>query len=147
MKSSVLKYLSPVILTAAFILFLASCSENTNNNVDCTTYDYSDCNTTEPFDGRLYVSLSINSENKAVPVIIYKGKLEDHDTIVVDTITTEKFDTLLPINNYYTVTAKYIKGGSTIIAVDGNKISKSKSYTCDSICWTVKTGSVNVKLK
>lgn len=118
-----------------------------NNAVDCSSYNYSDCDTHEPFTGKMSVKLTINSENPKVPIAIYSGKLEDNDIIFRDTITVESYDTLLPVNNYYTVTAKYLKGGLTIIAVDGDKISKSKTVTCDSTCWSVKAGSANVRLK
>jgi len=129
------------------LFIILSCNDNSDDSVDCSTYNYSDCNTREPFDGRIYINLSINSENPAVPITIYKGKLEENDVVLMDTATANKYDTLLPIDNYYTVTAKYKKGNTTIIAVDGGKISKSKTKTCDSICWSVKTASVNVKLK
>ncbi|MFA4850918.1 MAG: hypothetical protein WC868_11230 [Bacteroidales bacterium] len=142
-----LKHLSSFCFFIATLFFILSCNDNSDNSVDCSTYNYSDCNTREPFDGKLYINLSINSGNPAVPITIYKGKLEDNDVILKDTVTTDKYDTLLPIDNYYTVTAKYKKGNTVIVAVDGDKISKSKSKTCDSTCWSVKTASVNVKLK
>ncbi len=145
-NSGLLKHLFSLCFLTSMLFFILSCKD-TNNSVDCSSYDYSDCNTVEPFDGRLFINLSINSENPAVPITIYKGKLEDNDVILKDTVTTDKYDTLLPIDNYYTVTAKYKKGNTVIVAVDGDKISKNKTKTCDSTCWSVKTASVNVKLK
>jgi hypothetical protein len=128
--------------------FINSCKiENKNNNVDCSTYNYSDCNTKEPFVGDIYVKLTINSENPAVPITIFNGKLEDNVVVLRDTARSEKYDTLLPVGNYYTVTAKYKKGSSTIIAVDGDKISKTKTTTCDSVCWSVTSGNIDVRLK
>jgi hypothetical protein len=146
--SGFIKYCLYSVCPFIAVLFLIlSCNDNSNNSVDCSTYNYSDCTTREPIDGRLYINLSINSENPAVPITIYRGKLEDNNIITKNTVTTNKYDTLLPIDNYYTVTAKYKKGSATIIAVDGGKISKSKTKTCDSICWSVKTASIDVKLK
>lgn len=130
------------------LIFFWSCNtDDSNDSIDCSSYDYSNCNTFEPYDGRFYVKLTINSENQAVPITIYRGKLEDNNVILRDTVITEKYDTLLPIDNYYTVTASYIKGLESIIAVDGDKVTKSKTKTCDSTCWSVKTGSVNLRLK
>ena len=134
-------------LFACMIIFL-SCNENTDTSgVDCSTYDYSDCNSIQPFEGNMHVKLTINDENPAVPITIYTGKLEDGVIFLRDTITESIYDTLLPVDNFYTVAAKYNKGPSTIIAIDGDKISASNTVTCDSNCWNVKPGSVNVKLK
>jgi hypothetical protein len=127
---------------------IISCKDNTtDNSVDCSTYDYSDCNSIQPFEGNMHVKLTINSENPAVPLTIYQGKLEDGVVVLRDTVSGSTYDTLLPIDNFYTVTARYVKGSSTIIAVDGDKISSSNTVTCDSNCWNVKPGSVNVRLK
>ena len=82
-----------------------------------------------------------------MPIAVYSGKLNDNNIIFRDTLSVSSFDTLLTVNNYYTVTAKYKKNGSTIIAVDGDEITKSKTVTCDSTCWSVKTGNANVRLK
>ena len=123
-----------------------SCSIE-NNAVDCSSYNYSDCNTTEPVKGTLSIKLTINSDNPKVPIAVYSGKLNDNNIIFRDTLSVSSFDTLLTVNNYYTVTAKYKKNGSTIIAVDGDEITKSKTVTCDSTCWSVKTGNANVRLK
>jgi len=125
---------------------ISSCKVE-NNAVDCSTYNYSDCNTIEPHEGNMNIKITINAENPSVPITIYTGKLEDNNILFRDTLSKESFDTLLPIDNYYSITAKYNKGSSVIIAVDGDKISKSKTKTCDSICWSVKTGNTNLKLK
>jgi hypothetical protein len=143
-------FYSLLIVVSAFLISSAivSCKDtSTDNSVDCSTYNYSDCNSVQPFTGNMHVKLTINGENPAVPLTIYRGKLEDGVIILHDTVSESIYDTLLPIDSYYTVTAKYTKGSSTIIAVDGDKISSSNTVTCDSTCWSVKAGSVNVRLK
>jgi len=112
----------------AFVII--SCENISDESVDCETYDFSKCNTTEPAEGKIFVKLTINSENTAVPLYIYKGKLEENNIIYYDTISSASFDTLLPVDNYYTVAAKYKKGN-----------------VCDSVCWSVEDAEVNVKLK
>lgn len=127
---------------------ITSCNDSYDSDtVDCSSYDYSDCNTSEPYDGRMYVKLTINDENPKVFVSFYKGKFDDNNLYFTDTATTEYYDTLLPIDNYYSVTAAYIKNGKKIIAVDGDDIKKTHADVCDSVCWDVKTGKVNVRLK
>lgn len=133
---------------AGMIICFCSCEDSTrNDSVDCNNYDYSDCDTKEPETGRLHITLSINQENPLVPITIYTGKHEENNVFLKDTVAEEKYDTMLPVGNFYTVTAKYKKGNSTVIAVDGDNISKKNTVTCDSACWTVKNGEVNLKLK
>ncbi len=139
-------YSFPGLLLAVSLLFFTSCKE-TQDTVDCSTYNYSLCQTKEPFTANFHIKLTINSENPAVPITIYQGKLDDGIVFLHDTLKTESFDTLLPIGNYYTVAAQYKVGSTTVTAIDGDKISKSHVTTCDSICWSVVTGTTNVRLK
>jgi len=134
-------------LLTGLLLFAASCKDATKDTVDCSTYNYSDCKTQEPYSANFHVKLTINSENTLVPITIYKGKLEENVIILRDTIAETTYDTLLPVNNYYTVTAKYKVGSTTVTAVDGDNVSNSHTKTCDSTCWSVTTGSAKVKLK
>ena len=133
-----------------FILFFSvviiSCND-LSTDVDCSTYDYSDCITIEPTDGEMYLKLTINNDNKSIPVAFYRGKLEDNALLFYDTLTKEYFDTLLPVGNYYTVTAEYLKEGKKIIAIDGDNITKKRSNVCDSVCWEVVAGNVYLRLK
>jgi hypothetical protein len=141
------KHIYFMYVIVGIILLIVACKDTKDTTVDCSTYNYSDCETTEPYDGNFHVKLTINSENPAIPIIIYKGKLEENIIYMQDTITESTYDTLLPIDNFYTVAAKYKVGSTTVTAVDGDKISKSHTKTCDSTCWSVNTGSANVRLK
>lgn len=141
-----LKHIVSLLLTG-ILLIIISCHNEGDDSIDCSTYDYSDCNTSKPTEGRFYMDFTINAENTSVPLIIYKGKLEQNDIIVIDTIVSQHYDTLLPIDNYYTATAKYKKGSSVIIAVDGGKISRKSKTNCDSTCWEVKTYTADLRLK
>ena len=140
-------YIISASLSVITLLYLYSCKRDNNDTVDCSTYDYSDCNTFEPTQAKFNLQLTINAENMSVPIIIYKGKLEDGEIIVTDSASTKYYDTLLPVDNFYTATAKYKKGNLIIIAVDGGKITKSKKTTCDSVCWDVTTYTAKLKLK
>jgi hypothetical protein len=139
-----------ILFCVSMLLFLAvvSCKEyNDTSSVDCNTYDFSDCYTSEPYDGRMYVKLTINDENPKVPIAIYQGKLEENDLYLTDTVDNEYYDTLLPIDHFYTIIAEYKRNGEKIFAVDGDEIKKSHAKICDSTCWDVQTGSVNLRLK
>jgi hypothetical protein len=100
-----------------------------------------------PAKGELKVILTINAENPAVPLYIYKGKIEEGSLQLIDTAKSSVFRINLPVNEYYSVAAKYKSGSKTIFAVDGDRIKRKKSVMCDSTCWSVVNGKINVKLK
>ncbi|HBS85161.1 MAG: hypothetical protein A2W91_01615 [Bacteroidetes bacterium GWF2_38_335] len=114
---------------------------------ECEDYDYSSCDTWEPKSAELVISLTINEENLKVPITIYDGKIEDN--IVVDhcTVPNNKLYYDVPIDHFYTVMAEYKSGDKTIFAVDGEEMKKKSSTVCDSTCWTVKGGYLNVTLR
>jgi len=122
---------------------LYSCNNPSN---DCTDVDYSNCNTNEPEVGNMNIKLTINNENTEVPISVYKGKYEDGVLVTSDTATSSKFVLSLPVNEYYSVTARYKSGDKIIFALDGDKIKKKKNILCDSTCWSVIDGNVNLKL-
>lgn len=136
-----------LMLCLAPIAFFNSCEKNLNNDIDCSSYDYSDCDTAEPVYGNVHIRLTINDENAKVPLTIYVGKLEENLVVVTDTASSASYDTILPINKFYTVKAEYHRGSKTIFAIDGDETTKSKTKTCDSTCWSVNQADVNVKLK
>jgi hypothetical protein len=135
-----------IFFAAAF--GLTSCRQNSiSGSQDCTNYNYSDCNTTEPFLVGLNIKLTINDENPRVPITIYEGDAEEQLIVRIDTITTTDFNVLLPVNKYYSVKVRYRKNGQTIYAFGGAKTKKTGSTICDSTCWTTTEGYVNVELK
>jgi len=136
------KYIKCILII--LVLFLCSCKDQYK---DCTDSDYASCHTTQPTVGELKVELTINTENPAVPIYIYKGKIEEGSLQVLDTAKSSVFKINLPVNEYYSVAAKYKSGGKIVFAVDGDKIKRKSSTMCDSTCWTVVNAKVNVKLK
>lgn len=136
------KFLWLLILFFGFI----SC-KNKYSDVDCVSYDYSDCTTIEPDEAVLKIRVTINSENTHVPVFIYKGPIEDSIVVSVDTINTQELVISLPVNEYYSAKAIYKKNSQQIIAVDGDKIEKKGTSVCDSTCWSVNEGKINLEIK
>ncbi len=138
------KLLLPLIVSLMFV----SCKRNSQySSVDCASYNYSDCNTTEPLKAGLNITLTINADNPQVPITIYQGKIEEDSIVLTDTITTTKYNVLLPPDYYYTVKARYLSGQNIIYAIGGDNVKKIKNLVCDSICWSTEDGYVNVELK
>lgn len=115
---------------------------------ECEEYDFSTCNTEQPFRAYLIIDLTINKQNREVPLVIYHGKFEDADTFALDTATHTPWEEVyVPLNQFYTVAAKYNSGNKTIIAIGGDEITKNSTKVCDSTCWDIYGGEIDVRLK
>ncbi len=142
------------ILRILFIFIIFSCLsceamiDALTDLEECEGYDFSTCNTEQPFRAYLIIDLTINEQNQEVPLIIYRGKFEDADTFALDTATHTPWEEVyVPLNQFYTVAAKYHSGNKTIIAISGDKITKNSSKVCDSTCWEIYGGEIDVRLK
>lgn len=130
-----------------FMLFaiLSSCYTNQypDSSEDCESYN---CDTYEPYDAKLYITFTKNSENSDPQLLLLEGCYEDNN--VIDTLPTDdtNFDIIVLINHNYTVVAKYVKGKDTIIAIDGAYVEKKSHYECEDICWEVINGNIDVEL-
>jgi len=137
------------IIVIVFIIFIIaiSCKDDYYSSSDCSSPDYSNCNGTEPKYGQLTIDLTINSENPKVPISIYTGKVEDNVLYLNDTASSASYTATVDINHYYSVKAEYKSGTKTIIAIDGDDVKSKTNTYCDSTCWRVQNGSIDVRLK
>ena len=126
-------------------LLLSQCA--VTNVDDCVTYDFSDCNTKEPLTATLNVKVTVNAENKRIPITVYRGKIEENLIVLTDTLVSSTQSLTLPVGYYYSVRAEYHVSGKGIYAIDGDDIIKRKKYVCDSVCWSVKNGDADLRLK
>ncbi len=119
-----------------------SCSENFDE-IDC-----SECFPDKPLEAALYIDVTLNEVYPAIPVIVFRGKIEQGDTLVVDTIYEPRGYIDVPLNEYYSVMAKYKSGKSVTYAIDGDEFNRHKiEGQCDGTCWIIRGGLYNVKLK
>ncbi len=125
-------------------MFISSCDKP---YVDCEYPDYSNCITVEPENGKLNLKITINDENKKVPMSIYYGNFEHNVICITDTLEVPQTTYTLPADVYYSVKAEYKSGNKTIYAIDGGFLEKKSYHVCDSICWVVKDIDLNLKLK
>ncbi len=126
------------------LLLLTLCNkETTNQPVDC-----SQCFPVAPDSGFLALHLTINGENRKVPVAVYEGNLEDQDVRFRDTVTQPTIKILMPAGHTYAVTARYIQGGDTLIAVDGTSLEIKKAVgQCSKTCYVVMGGYLDLRLR
>lgn len=129
-------------------LLIISCNKGAFNNrdVDCNTYDYSDCSTSEPYETEVNLVFSINNDFNWVPFEIYKGTVDKGELLIRDTAWNSKITYVMPIPETYSVRAKYEYNGQIIYTIDGAKLKATSEQICDSICWSVDVNDFDLKL-
>jgi hypothetical protein len=136
------KYL--LIGLMAVFMSLASCKDKTEN---CTQWDYERCNTIKPSRYTAKVNLTINSENPSTIVRLYEGNWEDNRLISQDIVKLRQFWYTLDVEKYYSVTATYRKGNTTIVAIDGGEVKVTSYQACELTCYEVKKIEFDLKIE
>lgn len=138
---------SRIIATLFLGLFLAiiGCGKEYINeeNIDCEYYDYTDCNTTEPVDGKVTLEFTISNSIRFVPYEVYIGNVDDGKLFFRDTAFNGTETFYLDLGEY-SVKAKYNIDGATKYVVDGGELEKWSQNVCDSTCW--HQNELNLKL-
>ena len=143
-----LKNTTHIILSLIFlgtITFTSCTQENTEGGVYCF-----DCMSSAPDSSDLVVKVTLNSENKSVPIVIYNDKYNPNNEMKVykiDTVSVPKYTITVPTDSYYSVKAEYKSGSKTINAIDGGFFDAQKQQACDNTCWHVVGGNYDVQLK
>ena len=136
-----------IFVIAFFLCFSNSCESLLYDTDECDNFDESDCLQTRPLNGDLTIKVTINEENPEVPYIIYENFIEDKDTVLVDTAHSEQVSVEVPLNEYYSIMAKYKSGDKIISAVDGDRIESYSQDKCGYTCWYVRGGILKARLK
>ena len=138
------KLLFLMVLLHVIAILIISCDKN----FDFLEIDCSECYSNSPENGELIINVTINNENPEVPIAIYRDRIESGRIRINDTITQKTVCIEVPLNHYYSVTAKYMVGNDSVLAIDGERI-KSQRVTgqCDTVCWIIKGGRYDLRLK
>ena len=121
-----------------------SCNEKLfTSDVNCD-----ECYEVKPDSADIIVHVTLDSENPLVPLVVYRGPIEDNNIEYVDTAYGTTYNLYVPVNAEYSVKAKYKSGDKTIYTVDGD-ILKIKHVTdaCSSDCWIITGGEFFNELK
>lgn len=143
-KNNCTKVLKRSALFLCMILLLVNCKSKYD---DCTEQDYADCITEKPETGRIKVLLTINSENRFIPVNVYEGDFENGELLRSDTITMRTFHYNLTPEKDYSFTATYKDGNSTIMAIDGGRITISRYRMCELRCYDLNAPEIDLRLR
>ena len=109
--------------------------------------DCDECHSIEPDSADLIIYLTINNDHPEVPLVVYRGNIEE-DTDWVDTAVTSPYYLYSKIDQFYSVKAEYHVGDRTINVVDRDKVkAKHVSESCEQECWIITGGEMNAELK
>lgn len=134
-----------IYMLSIILVITSACNPEEWEIVNCL-----ECYTDQPSEATINVKLSTDKLNTSVIIDVYSGKLEEEILIVSDTVASQTWSTILPVNEYYTITATYIArtGDFNVTAIDGNLVKTRKiTGVCDEPCWVVRGNNFNVKLK
>jgi len=108
----------------------------------------SECYQENPATGPFNAVVTINSENPYVPLVIYRGNVEDNNVEYVDTTWESNYWVEVPVGAYYSIAAEYKVGDKIIFAIDNDKLeTKLSEKDCDEPCYYFKGGYVDVRLR
>jgi hypothetical protein len=135
------------LVAAALIgaLMLIGCSSDEDEELP---YPPVDCLSSKPQNGYVNIDITINAQNPSVPVDVYEGPIEAGQLVQRDTVSVRQFSYQLPVDRSYSVTARYLVGPDTVLAIDAGKIeTEEKEYRNSVYCWEVDDADVDVRLK
>jgi hypothetical protein len=123
-----------LLFIVSILLGFMSCeNNNTFNSNDCDQNII--CYTEAP--DELFVKLELSESPDGNPVIVrfYEGNVDDG--VVIDSFSTYNLEEsyLLPVNEDYSAEATYGENGNTIIAIDGERLSRESFQNCNTTCY------------
>jgi len=119
-----------LIASISLLLFCMSCDE------DC------EC-PSGPFYANLKLKITINNETPEVEVIVFRGRIESQDTVLIDTVNQTDIQYELEAGTYYSATARYKSGNKEILAINGKEMTLGED---DCGCDKPQNHSLNLKL-
>ena len=127
-----------------FMLFVVFAACDNNRKTIC-----SKCVTDSNGNSKLCIHISYIGDNPPnYPIKIYEGPLENNN-LLIDTVMYYDYGefSVMP-DKEYTVTASYVIGGKTYIAVDSARPKiKFDDSSCDIPCYYVYDNIIDLRLK
>ncbi len=136
--------MNKLLTVLLLVILMYSCNEK----IFTTAVNCEECYQEKPDSADLVIELTFNDKYDAIPLTVYKDKVENDDIEWIDTAYGSPFYLLVPVDKYFSVAAEYNADSGKIIAIDGTKIRiKHVSGECDEDCWIIEDDDLNVKLK
>jgi hypothetical protein len=135
-------------ITFLLVILIFAITFSCEQGVATLEVNCAECFTDEPDSFELQVDLSISAEYDSVYLQFYQGNVESGDLSWEGEVFTPRFYHLVPVNEFYSVKATYRKDNKILIAIDGDKmVSRYIADACDTDCWIIKGGILDVELK
>jgi hypothetical protein len=133
------------IFVLIFVMALtSSCGEKVfTGDVDCN-----ECYSDKPDGVDLEIQVTLNGEYPEVPIVVYRGKIEENQVEFVDTVFNNPYYLFVKPELKYSVKAKYEKEDKTLFVVDATEPKVLKvSAECDEACYVIENTSLDVRIK
>ena len=131
------------LIIPVLMFYLVACRDKYE---DCTDQDYLNCNTERPLTANAKVLVTLTNQQPTVMVSLYQGDFENGNLVrereyrrsnSVEELTTEE---------YYSVTAMYVRGSDTTLVVDGGRIKILSYRMCEERCYEAKDLTFDLRL-
>ena len=133
-----------VLSVLSVLLLCFSCGEKIlTGDVDCA-----ECYREKPDSADLEISLTFNDEFTEVPLVVYRGDVEDNNIEYLDTAYESPYYLYVPVDKKYSVKAEYKKSDAILYAVDGTKLKVLLvTDACDAECYVIENETMNAEIK
>ncbi|HZH87472.1 MAG TPA: hypothetical protein VFD77_09145 [Brumimicrobium sp.] len=132
------------LLAVGIILFSTSCSKTKDDICDINII----CYTEAPDDLYVKLELSTNPSSTPIEVRFYIGNMDNGELYDKFHTTNNVEYYLMPINERYTATAKYLVEGDTVMVIDSDRLSRESYKNCEETCYDWEDEIIlNLKLK
>jgi len=123
----------------------AACGDKVfTGDVDCN-----ECYSDKPALVDLEIYVTIPGNDSGVPLVVYRGDIEDNQVEYVDTAYESTYYLGgIQVDKWYSVKAQYKKEGKILYAVDGTKPRTLRvTDACDAECYVIENTVLDVRIK
>lgn len=106
-----------------------------------------ECQTEEPIEATITISLSEDSNNTSTEVIVYEGLLEDNIIYTIIYSMTDFTEVVVPLNKRYTIIAYYSQGHNYRAVDSVVPRVRFDDQQCENPCYYVYDNTANLRLK
>jgi len=135
-----------ILILTIIVAFIPISCEDSSLFIDCNKC-HDPLSITDKYN--IEIKVTLDNENRYVPVTIYLGDINNGNIIYSDTAYSNPFySEKLEFGNYYSAVARYSQKGKTIFAVDGRMLKKEyQESSCKNPCYTIDGETLDLKLR
>lgn len=130
MKSK--KIVFSFIISLFLIAFSTQCRKRFATDCEPSTF----CNQIPIDSGEVHIDISYIEGGAGIPVILYRGNIEDNEILWADTVFTNRITFYLPNKTRYAAEAYYQVGSQLYITLDGKKLKQKTTNDCGATCYS-----------